>query len=73
MEENGQVSLRCEQTIQNLRSSTSNKVRVCRGGGRLIFHVADVDVFWTHLKEKGFDPESPRDVAMASAERHSPR
>jgi catechol 2,3-dioxygenase-like lactoylglutathione lyase family enzyme len=29
--------------------------------GRLIFHVADVDAFWTHLKAKGFDPESPRD------------
>jgi hypothetical protein len=27
--------------------------------GRLIFHVADVDAFWGHLKEKGFDPEIP--------------
>ena len=25
--------------------------------GRMIFHVADVDAFWTHLKEKGFDPD----------------
>lgn len=31
--------------------------------GRLIFHVADVDAFWTHLKEKGFDPEIPRDAS----------
>ena len=31
--------------------------------GRLILHVADVDAFWTHLKEKGFDPESPRDAS----------
>jgi len=23
--------------------------------GRLIFHVSDVDAFWTHLWEKGFD------------------
>ena len=28
--------------------------------GRLIFHVTDVDAFWTHLREKGFDPEIPR-------------
>ena len=32
------------------------------GWGRLIFHVADVDAFWTHLKEKGFNPEIPRDA-----------
>ncbi len=31
--------------------------------GRLIFHVVDVDAFWTHLKEKGFDPEIPRDAS----------
>jgi catechol 2,3-dioxygenase-like lactoylglutathione lyase family enzyme len=31
--------------------------------GRLIFHVADVDALWTHLKEKGFDPEIPRDAS----------
>ena len=31
--------------------------------GRLIFHVTDVDAFWRHLKEKGFDPESPRDAS----------
>jgi catechol 2,3-dioxygenase-like lactoylglutathione lyase family enzyme len=31
--------------------------------GRLIFHVTDVDGFWTHLKEKGFDPEIPRDAS----------
>ena len=31
--------------------------------GRLVFHVADVDAFWTHLKEKGFDPEIPRDAS----------
>jgi catechol 2,3-dioxygenase-like lactoylglutathione lyase family enzyme len=30
--------------------------------GRLIFHVADVDAFRTYLKEKGFDPEIPRDA-----------
>lgn len=31
--------------------------------GRLIFHVTDVDGFWTHLREKGFDPEIPRDAS----------
>ena len=31
--------------------------------GRLILHVTDVDAFWEHLREKGFDPESPRDAS----------
>jgi catechol 2,3-dioxygenase-like lactoylglutathione lyase family enzyme len=31
--------------------------------GRLIFHVTDVDAFWAHLQEKGFDPEIPRDAS----------
>ena len=31
--------------------------------GRLIFHVTDVDPFWTHLKQKGFHPEIPRDAS----------
>ena len=31
--------------------------------GRLIFHVEDVDTFWSHLKEKGFNPEVPRDAS----------
>jgi len=34
-----------------------------RHWGRLILHVTDVDGFWTHLKENGFDPEPPRDGA----------
>ena len=38
-----------------------------RGGavidwGRMIFHVFDVDAVWTYLKEKGFNPERPRDA-----------
>jgi catechol 2,3-dioxygenase-like lactoylglutathione lyase family enzyme len=32
------------------------------GWGRLIFYVADVDMFWRYLKGKGFDPEVPRDA-----------
>jgi catechol 2,3-dioxygenase-like lactoylglutathione lyase family enzyme len=31
--------------------------------GRLIFHVSDVDALWTRLREKGFEPESPRDAS----------
>ena len=30
--------------------------------GRLIFHVADVDVAWKHLTGLGFSPERPRDA-----------
>lgn len=33
------------------------------GWGRLIFHVADVDACWRQLKEKGFDPDVPRDAS----------
>jgi catechol 2,3-dioxygenase-like lactoylglutathione lyase family enzyme len=38
--------------------------------GRLIFHVSDVDRFWTYLKEKGFDPDSPSDASWG--ERYFP-
>ena len=31
--------------------------------GRMIFHVADVDAFWMYLKERGFEPERPRDAS----------
>jgi len=31
--------------------------------GRIIFHVTDVDAFWSHLKGNGFDPEIPRDAS----------
>jgi catechol 2,3-dioxygenase-like lactoylglutathione lyase family enzyme len=31
--------------------------------GRLIFQVTDVDAFWAHLREKGLDPENPRDAS----------
>jgi catechol 2,3-dioxygenase-like lactoylglutathione lyase family enzyme len=27
------------------------------GWGRIIFHVSDVDAFWSHLKGNGLDPE----------------
>ncbi len=42
------------------------------GWGRLIFHVADVDTFWSHLKEKGFNPEVPRDASWGERYFHMP-
>jgi catechol 2,3-dioxygenase-like lactoylglutathione lyase family enzyme len=33
-----------------------------RGWGRMIFHVSNVDAFWTRLKEEGFNPDSPQDA-----------
>ncbi len=45
-----------ESAILNLeRSDTVSR------WGRLIFHVRMWMSFWTNLKEKGFDPEIPRD------------
>ena len=40
--------------------------------GRLIFYVTDVDAFWTHLKDRGFDPEIPRDAAWGERYFHMP-
>ena len=31
--------------------------------GRMIFHVADVDMCWNYLTERGFEPERPRDAS----------
>ena len=48
-----------------------------RGGsvtdwGRLIFYVADVDVIWAYLREKGFHPESPQDASWGERYFHMP-
>jgi catechol 2,3-dioxygenase-like lactoylglutathione lyase family enzyme len=40
--------------------------------GRLIFHVTDVDALWTHLKESGFNPETPRDASWGERFFHMP-
>jgi catechol 2,3-dioxygenase-like lactoylglutathione lyase family enzyme len=40
--------------------------------GRLIFYVTDVDAFWSHLKERGFDPEIPRDAPWGERYFHMP-
>jgi catechol 2,3-dioxygenase-like lactoylglutathione lyase family enzyme len=37
--------------------------RAAAGWGRVIFHVADVDAFWAHLKEKGFQPDTPHNAS----------
>ena len=37
--------------------------------GRVIFHVSNVDALWTHLSERGFDPEVPQDASWG--ERYS--
>ena len=33
------------------------------GWGRLVFHVTNVDAFWTYLNKRGFDPEIPQDAS----------
>jgi catechol 2,3-dioxygenase-like lactoylglutathione lyase family enzyme len=39
--------------------------------GRLIFYVNDVDALWTHLKERGFAPEIPRDALRRTLLSHA--
>jgi catechol 2,3-dioxygenase-like lactoylglutathione lyase family enzyme len=38
------------------------KSRPTADWGRIIFHVSDVDTFWTDLKQKGCEPDSPQDA-----------
>ena len=40
--------------------------------GRLIFYVTDVDTLWNHLKDRGFDPEIPRDAPWGERYFHMP-
>jgi catechol 2,3-dioxygenase-like lactoylglutathione lyase family enzyme len=40
--------------------------------GRLILHVANVDALWNHLKDRGFDPEIPRDASWGERYFHMP-
>ena len=47
-----------ESAILNLEEGD----RVSRWG-RIIFHVTDVDAFWTLLKGEGFDPAIPQDAS----------
>jgi catechol 2,3-dioxygenase-like lactoylglutathione lyase family enzyme len=43
-----------------------------KGLGRLILYVTDVDAFWAHLKESGFDPARPQDAARGERYFHMP-
>ena len=47
-----------ESTILNLEQGDT-----VSQWGRLIFHVTDVDAFWIHLKERGFNLEIPQDAS----------
>jgi catechol 2,3-dioxygenase-like lactoylglutathione lyase family enzyme len=40
--------------------------------GRLIFYVTDLDALWNHLKDRGFDPEIPRDASWGERYFHMP-
>jgi catechol 2,3-dioxygenase-like lactoylglutathione lyase family enzyme len=40
--------------------------------GRLIFYVTDVDAVWNHLKDRGLDPEMPRDASWGERYFHMP-
>jgi catechol 2,3-dioxygenase-like lactoylglutathione lyase family enzyme len=46
--------------------------RSVAGWGRMIFYVADVDLFWEYLRGKGFNPEKPRDAAWGERYFHMP-
>jgi uncharacterized glyoxalase superfamily protein PhnB len=40
--------------------------------GRLILYVTHVDALWIHLKERGFEPEIPRDPSWGERNFHMP-
>jgi catechol 2,3-dioxygenase-like lactoylglutathione lyase family enzyme len=40
--------------------------------GRVIFYVVDVDALWAYLRERGFDPERPRDASWGERYFHMP-
>src|SRR5260370_13059335 len=40
--------------------------------GRLVFRVTDVDALWNHLKDRGFEPEIPRNAAWGERYFHMP-
>ena len=56
-----------ESAILNLEQG-----RPVNGWGRVIFYVDDVDACWRYLKDKGFEPERPRDAAWGERYFHLP-
>jgi len=69
-EDAGFSSLRAEDA-QSAILNLEQDDKVTRWG-RLIFYVTDVDALWTHLKERGFDPEIPRDASWGERYFHMP-
>jgi catechol 2,3-dioxygenase-like lactoylglutathione lyase family enzyme len=56
-----------ESAILNLEKGDPGK-----HWGRLILYVTDVDAFWGHLKESGFDPPRPHDGTRGERYFHLP-
>ena len=81
--EKARGSLPCAQKTPSLRSSLRARneqsaiLNLEQGEaptrwGRLIFYVTDVDALWNHLKDRGFDPEIPRDASWGERYFHMP-
>ena len=70
--ERARVSLHCAQkTAQSAILNLEQGDTVTRWG-RLVFHVTNVDALWTHLNERGFDPEIPQDASWGERYFHMP-
>ena len=63
-------SLRAKDTQSAILNLEQGKPLPC--WGRLIFYVTDVDALWNHLKDRGFDPEIPRDASWGERYFHMP-
>ena len=66
----GFSSLRTKDTQSAILNLEQGKPVTCCG--RLIFYVTDVDALWNHLKDRGFDPEIPRDASWGERYFHMP-
>jgi len=69
--ERARGSLHCAQDTQSAILNLEESEAVAHWG-RLIFYVTDVDALWNHLKDRGFDPEIPRDAAWRERYFHMP-
>jgi catechol 2,3-dioxygenase-like lactoylglutathione lyase family enzyme len=68
----GRGSAHYAQETHKLRFSISEQRKPVTRWGRLIFYVTDVDAFWNQLKDRGFDPEIPRDASWGERYFHMP-
>ena len=66
----GFSSLRTKDTQSAILNLEQGKPVTC--WGRLIFYVTDVNALWNHLKDRGFDPEIPRDASWGERYFHLP-